>query len=86
VAAKVVAATVNCGLDRRHSRRIGASLISWSTAPITIAPRIALGSDSSTAAKGRKASTTTPVIAPLHRLFAPETRFSALREKEPQTG
>ncbi len=45
-----------------------------------------VGSDSSTAAKGRKASTTTPVIAPLHRLFAPETRFSALREKEPQTG
>ena len=51
-----------------------------------MAARTARGSALKTAPTGRNAITRTPVTAPLQRVFAPEIRFTALREKDPPTG
>ncbi len=53
---------------------------------MTIAASTALGSGSRIPAKGKKASTASPVIAPLARVTAPAPWLSALRENEPPTG
>ena len=82
----VIAATANCGRETRHSETMRPKRINPSTAEITIVASTASGSGESTEATGRKASTTSPVIAPLARVRAPALWLSALRENEPPTG
>ena len=61
-------------------------MINFITAPITVAPKIALGSSDNTEVKGRTTKTKAPVIAPDQGDSAPANLFNELRPKEPPTG
>jgi len=61
-------------------------LINFTTAPITVAPKIALGNSSRRNTRGNTAKTKAPVIAPAQGLSAPAILFSELRPNEPPTG
>ena len=61
-------------------------LINLATAPITVAPKIALGKSESKGVKGSTAKTKAPVIAPAHGVSAPANLFNELLPNEPPTG
>ena len=85
VAITVPAAMRPCWVSSMMSLYNSRGLINFTTAPITVAPKIALGNSSRRNTRGNTAKTKAPVIAPAQGLSAPAILFSELRPNEPFT-
>ena len=86
VATSVPVAIRPCCVSSTTNLKNSMGLINFITAPITVAPKMALGNSSRRKTRGRTARTKTPVIAPAQGVSAPAILFNELRPNEPPTG